>query len=161
MSRKEQYYKKCSWQRLSQIAFMNQEDHGVQICVQESIIKWFGDWRYEQKPWGIIWRHGSNCCNTRRNMNVTPWVTGSSAEHVNFFFQCMKAWKLWFAWKSLLHVIAISSKRDESRLLQRWELTVLFVGGFTCVWQVSKLNILSVFSCPSLCSWTKWISILI
>jgi len=23
---------------------------------------------------------------TRRNMNVTPWVTGSSAEHVNFFF---------------------------------------------------------------------------
>lgn len=78
-----------------------------------------------------------------------------------FFFQCIKAWKLWFVWKSLLHVIAISSKRDESRLLQRWELTVLFVGGFTCVRQVSKLNILSVFSCPSLCSWTKWISILI
>jgi len=75
--------------------------------------------------------------------------------------QCIKAWKLWFVWKSLLHVIAISSKRDESRLLQRWELTVLFVGGFTCVRQVSKLNILSVFSCPSLCSWTKWISILI
>jgi len=48
---------------------------------------------------------------SRQNMNVTPWVTGSSAEHVNFFFQCMKAWKLWFAWKSLLHVIAISSKR--------------------------------------------------
>jgi len=23
---------------------------------------------------------------TRRNMNVTPWVTGSSAEHVNFYF---------------------------------------------------------------------------
>jgi hypothetical protein len=22
--------------------------------VQESIIKWFSNWRYEQKPWGII-----------------------------------------------------------------------------------------------------------
>ena len=161
MSRKEQYYKKCSWQRLSQIAFMNQEDHDVQICVQESIIKWFGDWRYEQKPWGIIWRHGSNCCNHSTEHECDTMGDWFIIRACDFFFQCIRAWKLWFVWKSLLHVIAISSKRDESRLLQRWELTVLFVGGFTCVRQVSKLNILSVFSCPSLCSWTKWISILI
>jgi len=129
--------------------------------VQESIIKWFSNWRYEQKPWGIIWRHSSNCCNTWRNMNmnVTPRVTGSSAEHVKMFFSATKLGNFGL-FVSLCSMAMQFLLRKTKTGCCKCELTVFFDGGFTGARQVSKLNILKVFSCLSLCSWTKWIQYL-
>jgi hypothetical protein len=43
------------------------------------------------------------------------WFISRACENV---FQCNKAGKLWFVCKSLLHGNAISSEKDENRLLQ-------------------------------------------
>jgi hypothetical protein len=63
-------------------------------------------------------------------------------------FGSLCSMSLWFPWERWKQAAA------------KVRASVLFVGGFTCARQVSKLNILRVFNCLSLCSWTKWIQYL-
>ena len=139
MSRKEKYYKKCSCQRFSQITFMNQTGHTSRYVHKNSIIKWFSNWRYEQKP-------GESYEGT------APIVVTLDGTRMWHHGHQQSMWKCFSVHQSLENLVcleafppchsAISSEKDENRLLQMWEslqfcsLVGLLVPGF----QVSKLK---------------------
>jgi hypothetical protein len=51
-------------------------------------------------------------------MNVTPWVTGSSAEHVKMF-SVHQSWEILVCLEAFAPCHCDFPERDESRLLQR------------------------------------------